>query len=149
MVKYYDTIKKELTRDYANEVPLEILNKRNHIIYEEIFIDIEDTETLPENTFEILENKVISTKYKHIHIPTLEEYKEQKYSQIKGEGSMFILDKYSQLQQTSALAGFYPLGENEEIILFCKTNFDKIRALGVQIRVSTTKEEIDTFIWVD
>jgi len=93
------------------------------------------------STYELVNDEVVETKV--ISTMSLDDYKSNKYNQIKTEGSNFILAKYNQLQQTSALAGFYTEAENLEIVTFCKKYFDIIRSTKAPIMNATTYEEVD------
>ena len=148
-MKFYRLDKQEVINT-VTDIPSEQWERKQVLPYTLNIIKVEkDTATDVIEGIVVLEDEVIETKIELFTVPTLQEYKENKYSEVKSIGSMFILETYSQLQQLSAYAGFYSDEENEAIRSFCKTNFDKIRLLGISIRESTTKEEVDTFNWVD
>lgn len=137
-------------------IPQEMWEKKGLLPYEENMVRLPDEEeTDLVEGYEVFEDKVVKTIIERFHIPTLEQYKEQKCNGIKDLGTAFILSKYSLEQQMSAfvtlskIETFYTLEKAQEIMNFTKTNFDKIKALEVSIRASATKEEVDTFNWVD
>jgi hypothetical protein len=108
--------------------------------------DLKPWESFGTSTYELVNDEVIETKV--INTMSLDDYKSNKYNQIKTEGSNFILSKYNQLQQTSALAGFYSEAENTEIVTFCKKYFDIIRSTKEPIMNATTYEEVDLVYFI-
>jgi hypothetical protein len=147
MAHFY-RLDKKVVVDTVTDIPEKDWKKKNILPYEEVVIKVLEGETnLIKEGLVVGDKLVVKNIIQYYKEPTLDEYKEQKYDLIKMQGSGFILQKYSLPQQSSAALGFYPEEENQEIITFCKTNFDKIRTLGVQIRAANSKEEVDSYNW--
>lgn len=135
MVKYYDKNLGELTRNLLNEVPSEILEKRNWIPYERITLSVYDDEEKPEDSWEILENKAILTTYNVIHRVTLEEARAVEKQNIK--------DTYNQLTQEGFVC-------SNGIKLDCRES-DKINWLTVKLQGGVVEaiKDFDNQVHID
>jgi len=144
MVKFYK-LDEEKVIDTVTDIPLSMWDKKNILPYKVNYVDVEigTTTNVIEGITTNVDN-VTETKIRWTPKPlTLDEYKLEKYNQLKKEGSDYILGTYSLPQQTSAIAGFYTPAENEAIITFAKKYFNIIRSTKIAIEACTTKSEVD------
>ena len=94
MVKYYDLDKQDVTREMVKTVPEEILIKRNWIPYVKNVVEVPDTDPIPPNTTEIINNVYIETFHEVYHVKTLEEVKQERYDSFNSQCGQEIIEKY-------------------------------------------------------
>ena len=130
-------------------IPKGMWVKKGLLPYEENYVDIPDTEVLPDNSFEILANKVIETKYIHVHVDTLDESKENKISNLKNNTLNYTYQIYPQWKRDQVFAqqNGYDWGYTDQQIIDInnwllehKTQLDVIEQ---DILNCTTKTDID------
>ena len=130
-------------------IPKGMWVKKGLLPYEENYVDIPDTEVLPDNSFEILANKVIETKYIHVHVDTLDESKENKINNLKNNTLNYTYQIYPQWKRDQVFAqqNGYDWGYTDQQIIDInnwllehKTQLDVIEQ---DILNCTTKTDID------
>jgi len=82
MPRFYRIETQDVIRTIT-DIPDELLIKKKFKRYNETIIDVSDTEELPENVIEETELDYNITKYRHFHIPTLDDLKKAKKEDVK------------------------------------------------------------------
>lgn len=139
-------------RNTLTTIPEEQWEKKNVLPYELIMVDVPDTEELNTNTLEILSDKVLETRYKAYHVPTLEEYKSKKLEELKQFTKAYVDSIFPDYKQLSALSTLadpdndapYTIEEANYIRSFVTKHTLEVRRLKPLIEACTTKEEIDS-----
>jgi len=148
MVKYY-RLDEQKVIDTVTEIPQEMWERKQLLPYELVWVEISDLEVLPENTFEILSDKVLETKYTSIHIPTLDELKANKIELLKSSTLNYTYEKvpqYKREQIFSQLSGV-DWGLNVEDINkvnnWLKQHKTEVDLIEIDILNCVSKEELD------